>query len=149
MPGCMPDECAENRVTTPLAGFYYIDASKGNKSEKLELDSIEVYGINQPGDSILFNGKNRISQLYIPFRIDNDTTKYVIRYLYKDLAALNLRDTLTFIYTRQPRLVSETCGVSYLFDIQKVANTNMLIDSVVYTKVVSSKPIENFKIYFR
>lgn len=144
--GCSTDECVQNKNALPYAGFYNsLDAEKS-----VSIDSLEVYGMNAPGDSILFSGRNAISKLYLPFRIDRDTTTYIFRYLHKELAAADIRDTVRFIYERNPRFVSSACGVSYVFDMVKIENSGVLIDSVVCPmNMIDNKDSENLRIYFR
>lgn len=144
--GCNPDECYDNQNALPLAGFY--DSS--DTLTQVSVDSLEVYGIGAPGDSILSDGRRAKTELYLPFRLVSDTTTYVFRYLHERLAASDITDTVSFIYTREPRLVSASCGVSYLFTMQKIEFTRQLIDSVTCPfGFISNKPITNLKIFFR
>lgn len=144
--GCSSDECTQNRNALPLAGFY----SSAEGHSKLTVDSVSVAGVDVPGDSILSDGKKRISQLYLPFRLDRDTTRYVFSYLQKELAAMDLKDTVTFIYTRNPRFVSAACGVSYVFTMQEIRHTNMIIDSVACPAgEINNMATQNLEIYFR
>ena len=146
MTGCATDECMQNRNALPLAGFY---ASTG-RHEKIALDSIKVLGLGAPGDSVLFDGHSRVSQLYLPFRLDTDTTRYLFLYEQKQLAALDICDTLTFIYDRTPRFVSSACGVSYVFTIKEIRNSGILIDSVACPAgEITNMAAENLEIYFR
>lgn len=143
---CSTEECLQNSNALPLAGFY--DSSQPDR--KVSIDSLEVYGIDAPGDSVLFAGKTAINELYLPFRLNSDTTGYVFRYLHKDFAATNLTDTITFIYTRRPRFVSSACGVSYVFDIDSIYCSKNLLDSVTCPSgEVTNMAIENLNIYFR
>lgn len=144
--GCSSDECLQNKNALPLAGFYDTADSK----KQVSIDSLEVYGIGAPGDSILFTGTQPVNQLYLPFRLDNDTTRYVFRYLHKELVKYNITDTVVFIYTRQPRFVSSACGVSYVFGIDKIKNSTNLIDSVTCPAgEITNMATENLHIYFR
>ncbi len=144
--GCSTDECAQNKNALPYAGFY----NSSDPTKTVSIDSLEVYGAKAPGDSILFAGKNAISRLYLPFRIDRDTTTYVFRYLHKVLEEADIRDTVRFIYTRNPRFVSSACGVSYVFDMVKIEHSTEFIDSVVCPmNMIDNKDSENLKIYFR
>ncbi|MDE6338269.1 MAG: hypothetical protein K2K97_00595 [Muribaculaceae bacterium] len=144
--GCSTDECMQNRNALPLAGFY----SDAQDHAKINIDSVQVCGVGAPGDSVLFNGLSRISQLYLPFRLDSDTTRYLFRYLHKELAAYDLKDTVTFIYDRTPRFVSSACGVSYVFTIKEIRNTGMLIDSVACPAgEITNMATENLEIFFR
>ena len=144
--GCSSDECMQNKNALPLAGFY----NTFNPTQTITIDSLQVYGIGAPGDSILSAGTTNVSELYLPFRLDSDTTRYVFRYLHKELAAFNLRDTVTFIYTREPRFVSSACGVSYVFTIKDMEVKGEIIDSVTCPAgEVTNMATENLHIYFR
>jgi len=101
------------------------------------------------GFSILSPGTQGINQLYLPFRLDQDTTRYVFRYLQEDLAQADIRDTVTFIYDRNPRFVSSACGVSYVFGIKKIRYTRSIIDSVACPlEEITNMDTENLSIFF-
>lgn len=144
--GCSTDECLQNRNALPLAGFY----NSFEPKQTVSIDSLEVFGVGAPGDSILSPGTQALSQLYLPFRLDSDTTRYVFRYLHKELVQHDIKDTVTFIYSRDPRFVSSACGVSYVFGIKEIRSTGLLIDSVVCPMgEITNKDSENLSIYFR
>ncbi|MDE7412284.1 MAG: hypothetical protein K2N05_00655 [Muribaculaceae bacterium] len=144
--GCTTEECYDNRNALPYAGFYGV---KDGKMAEVSIDSVAVYGIGAPGDSLLHDGYAAISDLYIPFRIDSDTTSYVFRLINKSLGNLVVADTVDFIYTRDMRFVSSACGASYIFNIEKIRNRGVLIDSVVCPEgKITNANIQNLKIYF-
>lgn len=144
--GCSSDECLQNKNALPLAGFY----SSSERNPAISIDSLQVSGIGVPGDSILSPGSSAISSLYLPFRLDQDETSYEFRYIKKELAALDLKDVITFCYTREPRFVSAACGVSYVFKIQEIRHTSVFIDSVTCPAgEITNMAVENLKIYFR
>ena len=146
MATCATDECYQNKNALPLAGFY----SSQPKPNLIQLDSIQVTGIGVPGDSVLSAGGRRISELYLPFRLDTDTTRYLFRYIRKDQLAYDLRDTVTFIYAREPRFVSSACGVSYAFVMKQILHTSVMIDSVVCPAgEITNMSTENLRIFFR
>lgn len=152
--GCSSDECLGNKNSLPLAGFYR-SATDDNglplqKPQAITVDSLQIAGLGAPGDSILASGTSPIGESYLPFRIDSDTTVYVFRYIAKEFAAYNLADTIRFVYSREPRFVSEACGVSYQFDIKEIYTTHVFIDSVVCPMMsIDNANIENLRIYFR
>lgn len=146
MAACNTDECYQNKNALPLAGFY----SSQPDHKQIMVDSILVVGVGVPGDSVLSKGNRRISELYLPFRLDTDTTKYQFRYIQKALEALGLRDTITFIYSREPRFVSSACGVSYAFVMKEIRHTSVLIDSVACPAgEITNMATENLQIFFR
>ena len=126
--GCSTEECYDNRNALTYAGFY---------------------GIGAPGDSILSEGNRSIANLYLPFRIDSDTTQYVFKLINKLYEPYNIADTLTFIYSREARFVSAACGASYVYTIKDIKTTGLLIDSVaVPGGRITNADVENIHIYF-
>lgn len=143
--GCTED-CTENRNALPLAGFY----GSGSPAENVTVDSLEVYGIGAPSDSVLFDGGEAVGSLYLPFRIDSDTTAYVFRPVNRAAVAAGVTDTVRFVYDRIPRLVSAECGASYVFRMRGIYCSTQFIDSVTCPGgEIDNTDTENIHIYFR
>lgn len=142
---CSNEECFENKNSLPLAGFY----SSGDDPKTISLDSISIYGLDVPGDSILQDSVRGLSQSYLPFRIDENSTTYVIQYLSGLSGMLRVRDTITFNYEIVPYFVSAACGAIYKYEMTSIETTHYFIDSVACPlKVIDNQNIENLKIYF-
>lgn len=145
---CTTDQCFDNRNSLPLAGFYSSEAVP----QAISLDSVSIYGVGVPGDSVLHDSVRGLSQTYLPFLIGEGlkTTRYVIRYLQQPLGRYGVTDTITFSYNSQPEFVSSACGVVYYFEDVDITTTHMLIDSVTCPKgIITNEAIENIRIYFR
>lgn len=137
------DTCTENKNAVPLAGFY---ASGSGIADRISVDSVEVIGAGMPADSALSAASVRKDELYLPFRIDSDTTTYIFAERRRDAPR---ESTVRFIYSRTPRFVSVECGVSYIFDIRKIVCEGTLIDSVVCpTGFIDNTNAENIRIFF-
>lgn len=137
------DTCTENKNALPLAGFY-ISGSGTNTT--VSIDSLEVRGVFAPGDTVLSAPTENKSSLYLPFRIDNDTTIY---YFGRDAYGDYQWSEVTFIYSRTPRFADVECGVSYIYDIKKIECIGSLIDSVTCPKgFIDNQNIQNLNIYF-
>lgn len=146
MAGCANDECFENKNSLPLAGFY----SSDSVPKAIVLDSISVFGIGAPGDSILHDSVAGLKETYLPFRIDTGETSYVIRYLSGLPGKLHIADTISFIYEIKPWFVSSACGAVYYYEIASIRTTKHIIDSVTCPQgVIDNKNAENIRIYFR
>lgn len=144
--GCSNDECYDNKNSLPLAGFY----SSEEVPKQVALDSISIYGVGAPGDSVLHDSVRGLNQSYLPFRIDQNSTKYVIRYLTGLPGKLRMRDTITFNYEIIPWFVSSACGVIYKYKMDTIITTHNIIDSVTCPLgTIDNANIENLKIYFR
>ena len=61
---CGSDGCVENRNSIPRAQFY----AYGAQDLALSVDSISIYGIGQPTDSILLDSAVAVTQVYLPLR---------------------------------------------------------------------------------
>lgn len=146
MTGCSNSECYENQNSLPLAGFY----SSEERPQAISLDSISILGVGAPGDSILQDSVRTISQVYLPFRLDQLSTTYEIRYLSGLAGQMRLSDVITFNYDTIPMFVSLSCGAVYYYKINSIDYTKNFIDSVVCPSgVITNQNIENLKIYFR
>lgn len=143
---CSTGECLENKNSLPLAGFYTSEV----KPQQISLDSISIYGIGAPGDSVLHDSVRNLSQSYLPFRIDQGQTKYVIQYLSGLLGRYHIADTITFNYNIVPWFVSSACGVVYNYEMTSIETTHNIIDSVICPLgTIDNANIENLKIYFK
>lgn len=143
---CSNSECYDNKNSLPLAGFY----SSQSTPEKISIDSISIFGYRVPGDSILHDSVSRISQSYLPFRIDEPSTTYIFRYLNSGIPENKSADTITFNYDIVPWFVSSACGVVYDYKITSIETTHNEIDSVICPGgVITNENSENLKIYFK
>ena len=144
--GCSTSECYDNQNSLPLAGFY----SSEEVPKAVALDSISILGIGAPGDSILQDSVGVLSQVYLPFRIDQNSTTYEIRYLAGLAGLYRMADTITFNYDIVPMFVSTACGAVYYYKMTSIESTHVFIDSVVCpTGEITNANVENLKIFFR
>lgn len=143
---CNTEECLDNRNSMPYAGFYASAAGH----QQIAIDSLTVFGLHAPGDSVLEDSATNISAVYLPFRISSESTSYVFKYNASYLSSDAFNDTVSFSYKLQPRFVSEACGAIYQYVMTGIDHTTHLIDSVVCPNgVIDNSPTENIKIYFR
>lgn len=147
---CSGNDCYENHSALPLAAFY-----NSATMQPVTLNQVEIYGIGAPGDSVLYTPQN-LGQAYLPFRIWEDTTSYVIAYAanFPDSIAVNHperlpSDTITFFYTPKEWFVSPGCGAMYNFEMKEVKHTSFLLDSVSYDELITNENIVNIKMFFR
>ena len=144
--GCSTSECYDNQNSLPLAGFY----SSQEVPASIALDSITIFGVGAPGDSILIDSVRGLSEVYLPFRIDQESTTYAIYYLTGLLGQYAVNDIITFNYDILPMFVSSACGTVYYYKMKSIDYTTNIIDSVVCpTGEITNANIENLKIYFR
>lgn len=144
--GCNSYECSDNKNSLPLAGFY----SSQPIPESISIDSISVWGIDSPNNSLLLDNESNIHSLYMPFKIDISQTSFVFHYNQKALRDDRYNDTIEFNYNITPYFVSAACGVIYKYELTQINHTKHVIDSVVCPyDIIDNKAIENIRIYFR
>lgn len=142
---CGSDGCVENRNSIPRAQFY----SYGEQELALSVDSISIYGIGQPTDSMLLDSAVAVTQVYLPLRFTQDTTQYVIRYLQHTLSSPRYNDTLTFVYQAYPYFASIDCGAMYNFNIDTCRYTRHVLDSVsVIAPEITNSDVENIRLFY-
>lgn len=145
LPSCNTSGCMENQSSIPLAGFYSYTTGQA-----ISVDSVKVYGVDAPNDSMLNMSLRSTSTVYLPFRADKTSTSFAFRYMQKDLDFPQLIDTITFTYESEPRFVSEECGAMFFYQITGMKYTTHLIDSVgIADSLINNFDIERIRIFFR
>ncbi|MBD5185959.1 MAG: hypothetical protein HDS92_05055 [Bacteroidales bacterium] len=141
--GCNTAGCTDNQSSLPLAGFYNSD---GNA---VSIDSLAVWGVGAPGDSLLLAPSTPASQLYLPLRSTATETSFCFAYRTAELDDPRLQDTLTLAYTSTPWFISEECGAGFRYTITRMNVTHHLIDSVKITDSLATNiDREILRIYF-
>ena len=142
---CGSNGCVDNRSSIPLAQFYSYDAQE----TALSVDSISIFGIGQPTDSMLLDSAVAVTQVYLPLRFTQDSTQYVIHYEQQGLSSPRYNDTLTFVYRSYPYFVSIDCGAMYNFVIDTCRYTRNILDSVSVTvPEITNKNVESIRIFY-
>ena len=84
-----------------------------------------------------------VKKMFLPLSMLNDTSQYIIE-------INKLRDTLSFVHTKELNFVSGECGFVFTFELDTILYTEKsFIDSVAidYSSIVYGENIENVKIY--
>ncbi len=147
MESCNDIGCTDLRSSIPLAGFY-----SSSTEAQVTIDSLLIGGIGAPGDSLLVDTtpSRGVSTLYLPFRSENTSTSFFIKYVQKDLDFPEYVDTITFDYISKPFFASADCGAMFVYDIKSVAYTRHFIDSIAITdSLVNNFDMERIKVFFR
>ena len=120
---CGSNGCVDNRSSIPLAQFYSYDAQE----TALSVDSISIFGIGQPTDSMLLDSAVAVTQVYLPLRFTQDSTQYVIHYEQQGLSSPRYND-----------FVIDTCRY-----------TRNILDSVSVTvPEITNKNVESIRIFY-
>ena len=135
---CDNSNCSGNSTGIPLAGFYI-------GSDNVTVNSLTVYGIGAPNDSVIIDKANA-KNVYLPLRLSTNSCDYVFNYNTEGVA----NDTLTLGYDAIPYFESHECGAMYNFRITSIEHTTHAIDSVVIPDpLITNADVVSIKIYLR
>ena len=70
--GCNTSGCTDNQNSLPLAGFY------SSAGEAVSISDIDISGVGQATDSLLYASGTSLHLVYLPFRSKYTTTSYVL-----------------------------------------------------------------------
>jgi|WetSurMetagenome_2_1015567.scaffolds.fasta_scaffold04350_2 hypothetical protein len=105
-------------------------------------DSLSLFGLTKPEVKIYDKAKNITSTL-MPLDCSKESCSYVIK-------INGVNDTITFIYTSSPHLISKSCGYTYYHTLNTAIDfsTNE-IDSLGFTNnSITTFDAENIRIYY-
>ena len=146
---CSADECADNKNSPPLAGFYTMD---DGRLQEVSIDSISVFGVGAPGDSLILDTASSVSEEYLPFDICSESSTFVLSY---DAPSLRENgkspyDVITFNYRKRPEFVSHACGAVYVYEITDIVSTHHFIETVDCPDgEIGNADIQNIRIFFK
>lgn len=142
---CNTSGCTENRNAVPLAAF--LDPATDSS---ITLDSLSIYGVDQPNDSILSPAGEKVAQVYLPMRPTHSSVQWCFAYKWKALDYPELNDTIAFDYTSTPIFASEECGAYYRYRITEMTYTDHLIERVeIVDSLITNIDKVYLNIYFR
>ncbi len=133
---CTPESCQEE--TEILAGATFYKTGTGKISAP---DTLTLLGIGNE-DSLLYDKRIKISVIYIPLNMNKDTCRFA-------LTINKESDTLTFIYSTYPHLISKECGYAFFHYLYECRFTKNILDTIIIRNpVVTNKNEENIRIFF-
>lgn len=136
LPSCTPESCLEETEAFLEASFY--SYSSGNAQPP---DSLTAFGLGRDTSKI-YAATPGIRLARLPLDPDAGSSAFVIR-------INGVGDTLSFIHTSYPHLISRECGYTFYHNIDSVSFTTNAIDSIwVRNIVVTTVDEENIRIYY-
>jgi hypothetical protein len=133
---CTPQACNEEIQSLVKATFYNYVTGK-----TLAPDSLTVYGLGK--DTVrLYNKSINITIAQIPLNASKGTSSFVFR-------INGITDTLDFLYTSYPHLVSKECGFTYYHVLNSYTVTGNAIDTIIFiNKNITTVNEENIRIFY-
>jgi hypothetical protein len=134
---CTPLKCLEETEAYLKISFFRIS------SDKLQApDSITVYGINKASEKI-YNKATGVDLAKLPLNNAAENSEFIIR-------INGISDTVKFIYSSFPHLISKECGYSYYhtLDTTRTFTVNGIKNMKVRNGNITNLNEENIRIYY-
>jgi hypothetical protein len=133
---CTPQSCLQETTSFLNAGFY-----KTGTGTPLAPDSITVFGIGNE-TNMLYDQAPKLTSINLPLNASSDACGFVIK-------VNNITDTLRFIYSSRPYLISKECGITFFFTLDSVMVSGTIVDTIVVTNNnITIFNAENIRIFY-
>jgi len=114
---CTPEACFDETESFVKATFYNTAKKKASAP-----DSVSLYGFGHES-AMIYNKSTGVQPAQFPLNNNSDTSRFVIK-------INGVTDTLVFVYTSFPHLVSRECGFTIYHTLDTVLTTNHNIDYI-------------------
>lgn len=134
---CDQEACFEETNAFLKASMFQYSTLK-----RLAPDSLSLFGLTKP-DVKLYDKAESVTSTLMPLNPSSESCSFSIK-------INGVTDTITFIYTSYPHLLSKACGYTYYHTLDTaIAISKNEIDSLGFTKnSITTLNEENIRIYY-
>jgi hypothetical protein len=133
---CTAGSCFDETESKVKATFYSMETGKA-----LSPDSLTLFGINMDTNKI-YDKAVKPNKAEFPLYADGTSCRFIIRINGTD-------DTLDFLYSSYPRLLSKECGYTFFFTLDTTIHSFNNIDSIsINKKTITTFNEENMRIFY-
>jgi len=135
MISCAPEACFEETNAHLKASFYSYSTKK-----QLAPDSLTIFGLGQTAK--IYSKAKNVQPALIPLNPSAGNCTLVVR-------INNVTDTVEFMYSSYPYLISKECGYTFLHTLDSQAFTQNNIDTILIIKPnITTANEENIRIFY-
>jgi len=134
MESCTPEACFEETNAYLKATFY-----SNSTKEKETPDSITVTGLGR--NDRIYDREPRVQPALLPLDSSNDTSVFIVR-------INGIADTIQFIYSSWPHLVSKECGYTFFHKLDTFRSSNDIFYIYRSSNNITTANEENIRIFF-
>lgn len=132
---CTEGSCFEETESYLKATFYNNETKKA-----LAPDSISLNGLGQ--DSIIYSRTTGVKVALFPLNSSAESSKFII-------SINGIIDTIEFLYTSYPHLISKECGYTYYHHLDSISTTGHNIDDIyIANRTITNLNVENIRIFY-
>ena len=132
---CTTDYCFEETNAYLKASFYLESTGKVHAP-----DSLSLYGSGH--DSLIYKKEPDVTMAFLPLNASADSCRFIFK-------INGISDTVTFIYSSYPHLISKVCGYTFYHKIETPRYTGNIIDTItIRQNTITTDNEENILIYY-
>jgi hypothetical protein len=132
---CAPEACFEETNSFLKASFYSYSTKK-----QLAPDSLTIIGLGRT--SKIYNKAEKVQPALLPLNPSAGTCAFIIR-------INNVTDTIEFVYSSYPHLVSKECGYTFFHTLDSHAFTQNNIDTIfIINRNITTANEENIRLFY-
>jgi hypothetical protein len=134
---CTQGSCFEETESYLKATFY----TKINEVPKaIPPDTLSLAGLGQ--DSIIYNNSTGVKIALIPLNSSAESSTFII-------TINKVADTITFLYSSYPHLISKECGYTYYHSLDTVLHSDHIIKEIFKSNpTITNLNVENIRIFY-
>jgi hypothetical protein len=133
---CTPDPCIEETPSFVNVTFY-----KSITNKLTAPDSITVSGIGNETNR-LYSKALKLSEIKLPLDASSETCGFIMK-------INGVTDTLKFIYSDYPHLISKECGITFFYILNSFEVKGSAVDTIIIkNKNITTFGGENIRIYY-
>jgi alanyl-tRNA synthetase len=134
MISCAPEACFEETNAYLKASFYI------SNEKHVAPDSLTVFGLGQT--TLIYNKAGNVQPALLPLNASTGSCIYVIR-------INGLNDTIQFLYSNYPHLISKECGYTFYHILDLPVYTQNNIDTIlIINRSITTANEENIRIFY-
>jgi hypothetical protein len=137
MLSCAPEACFEE-TNAYLKASFYINA---NINAKLVApDSLTAFGLGET--TKIYDKAKKVQPALLPLKSSAGNCTYIIR-------INGLNDTIQFLYSSYPHLISKECGYTFFHRLDSFSFTQNIIDTILMINhAITTANEENIRIFY-
>jgi hypothetical protein len=136
IPSCTPETCIGETTSFVHVTFY-----KATTNKLTAPDSITVFGIGLD-TARLYSKALNTSSIKLPLDASSDRCGFMLK-------INNKTDSLKFVYTSYPHLISKECGITFFYSLNSLQAGGSAIDTVlIFNKNITTFNGENIRIIY-
>jgi hypothetical protein len=133
---CTPESCLEETTSFVNATFY-----KSGTNKLTPPDSITVFGIGKDTDRLYSKSLNTTT-IRLPLDASSEICGFVMK-------INNVTDTIKFIYSGYPHLISKECGITFFYSLDTALLGGNAVNTIkIINKNITTFNAENIQIYY-